>query len=500
MTPKPQNTILNTVQFILTLLLALPASQDGPPVSFALLAAPQGVNPSQGTGPSLPPKGLPMWGPDTDPLALPNRPTMPIEDWRRWIEEHAANTQRGLRLRSAGGGVLVQGTSEAVASLEDFAKEVQQLIEDLRIEIKVTVQAAESDPVVQTGWLPSGGHLALGQMQRMGFVGSWRSEIAADSAVAEPEVWTSQTGWSLHLHASRQVTGAGILMAGSFQLNAQTGATSFDPETPDLGLMKQPQIAHTRLDFAGLLAPGKTLQLQTTRDGQLLNVTIEAQVNGELSKPGGWAVLETANLWPDLPWIETTDQGSPWPPSSLAAILAGSGGGGSALWAGSLLLIPPGAEALESQARQLIQALSTLGQNHILSAQLVPDSCRIPGVEGLPMGLRMGQVTSAMTGYRTEMATDAWIAEPQVQILFHGTSLEGNPATPAGRFSWEQKGLIKRDRIAPSDLAYLGSLESLTEQRRSGTLLLEPDNPKVKVTASDSHQEIALQLLGNDQR
>jgi hypothetical protein len=451
-TPKPQNTILNTVQFILTLLLALPASQDGPPVSFALLAAPQGVSPSQGTGPSLPPKGLPMWGPDTDPLALPNRPTMPIEDWRRWIEEHAANTQRGLRLRSAGGGVLVQGTSEAVASLEDFAKEVQQLIEDLRIEIKVTVQAAESDPVVQTGWLPSGGHLALGQMQRMGFVGSWRSEIAADSAVAEPEVWTSQTGWSLHLHASRQVTGAGIL------------------------------------------------QLQTTRDGQLLNVTIEAQVNGELSKPGGWAVLETANLWPDLPWIETTDQGSPWPPSSLAAILAGSGGGGSALWAGSLLLIPPGAEALESQARQLIQALSTLGQNHILSAQLGPDSCRIPGVEGLPMGLRMGQVTSAMTGYRTEMATDAWIAEPQVQILFHGTSLEGNPATPAGRFSWEQKGLTKRDRIAPSDLAYLGSLESLTEQRRSGTLLLEPDNPKVKVTASDSHQEIALQLLGNDQR
>jgi hypothetical protein len=264
--------------------------------------------------------------------------------------------------------------------------------------------------------------------------------------------------------------------------------------------MKQPQIAHTRLDFAGLLAPGKTLQLQTTRDGQLLNVTIEAQVNGELSKPGGWAVLETANLWPDLPWIETTDQGSPWPPSSLAAILAGSGGGGSALWAGSLLLIPPGAEALESQARQLIQALSTLGQNHILSAQLGPDSCRIPGVEGLPMGLRMGQVTSAMTGYRTEMATDAWIAEPQVQILFHGTSLEGNPATPAGRFSWEQKGLTKRDRIAPSDLAYLGSLESLTEQRRSGTLLLEPDNPKVKVTASDSHQEIALQLLGNDQR
>ena len=116
------------------------------------------------------------------------------------------------------------------------------------------------------------------------------------------------------------------------------------------------------------------------------------------------------------------------------------------------------------------------------------------------MGLRMGQVTSAMTGYRTEMATDAWIAEPQVQILFHGTSLEGNPATPAGRFSWEQKGLTKRDRIAPSDLAYLGSLESLTERRRSGTLLLEPDNPKVKVTASDSHQEIALQLLGNDQR
>jgi hypothetical protein len=425
---------------------------------------------------------------------------MPIEDWRRWIEEHAANTHRGLRLRSTGQGVLVQGAPKEVAALREFGQQVQQLIEALQIEIQVTVQVGQDDPARQFGWLPSGGHLALGEVQQRGFVGSWSSEIAADSAVAEPELWTAQTGWALFLHASRQPQGAGLLLAGSFRLNTQTGHDTFDPETPDLGLIEQPQIQQTRLDFARLLETGQSLQLQATRGGQEIRVNIEARSPAQLPRPAAWTVIETAGLWPELPWIQKDNQHSPWPPSSIAAILASSGLEGSPLWAGNLLLIPPGSEELAAQALRLIDALNTAPSNSFLSASLGQDAAQIPCVSGLPLGVRMTQVTTAMTGYRADLATDAWIAEPQVQILVNGSSLKGILGSGNSTLIWHQQTLTERGRIRAPELAYLGSLEWIAERSRSGELRLDHQGAEVQVVASVPHGQLRAQIRDDETR
>jgi len=499
-TRKGKNTNLSSVQHLLTIILALPGLQDRPLPSYALLPAPQALATKEAQGPALPPDGLPLWSPRQDPLPLPNRPAMPIEDWRRWIEEHAASTHRGLRLRSTGQGVLVQGPPDEVASLREFGQQVQQLIEALQIEIQVTVQVGQDDPARQFGWLPSGGHLALGEVQQRGFVGSWRSEIAADSAVAEPELWTAQTGWALFLHASRQPQGAGLLLAGSFRLNTQTGHGSFDPETPDLGLIEQPQIQQTRLDFARMLETGQSLELQATRGGQEIRVTIEASSPAELPRPAAWTVIETAGLWPELPWLQEDNQHSPWPPSSIAAILASSGLEGSPLWAGNLLLIPPGSEELAAQALRLIDALSAAPSNSLLSASMGQDAALIPCVRGLPFGVRMTQVTTAMTGYRTDLATDAWIAEPQVQTLVNGSRIMGILGSGNSTLTWHQQAMTERGRIQAPELAYLGSLEWIAEGTRSGELHLDHQGSEVQVAASVPHAQLQAQIRDDETR
>ncbi len=500
MTRNSKNTNLSNVQHLITIILALPCLQDRPLPAYAMLPAPQALADKEARGPALSPDGLPLWGPSQDPLPLPNRSAMPIEDWRRWVEEHAANTHRGLRLRSTGQGVLIQGQPEEVASLREFGQQVQQLIEALQIEIKVTVQVGQDDPARQFGQLSSGGHLALGEVQQRGFVGSWRSEIAADSAVAEPELWTAETGWTLFLHASRQPQGAGLLLAGSFRLNTQTGHDSFDPETPDLGLIEQPQIQQTRLDFARLLETGQSLELQATRGGKEIRVAIEASAPAELPRPAAWTAIETAGLWPELPWLQEDNQHSPWPPSSIAAILASSGLEGSPLWAGNLLLIPPGSDELAAQALRLIGTLGAERSNSLLSASMGKDAALIPCVMGLPLEVQMTRVTTAMTGYRADLATDAWIAEPQVQTLVNGTSIKGILGFDNSTLAWHQQAMTERGRIRAPELAYLGSLEWIAESTRSGELHLNHQGDKVQVAASGPHGQLHAQIRDDESR
>lgn len=486
--------------FIPLLLLAPSLPQDAPPVSFALLAAPEALTSRPTTGPELPPGGIPLWGPEESSAPLESRTAMPLEDWRRWIEEQAANRHRSLRLRSAGGGILVQGPAAEVAALVTFAREVEQLVDALTVELHITVRLGEGEAARQSGSVASGGQAAFGEIRRRGFVGGWRSEIAADSAVAEPEIWTAETGWALFVHASHQATGDGLLLAGSFSHSSQTGSNSFDPETPDLGLIEQPELDFSRVEFAQSIRPGKSVELIINRGGQTLTVTIEAQWTPTLPRPGAWSVIETAGLWPDLAWTDTSLLENTWPPSSIASILVAAGIEGTPLWAGSLLLIPPGDGTLESKARQLIQALGGQARQATLQAQIGSDTARVPASQGLPLGIQFSRITTAMTGYRAHLATDAWIAEPEVQTLVHGTTLSGRQAGGSTTLVWSQRHLQDRGLMEAPQMAYLGSLEWIAEEHRSGKMRMAGEGPGTQVQASSPHDLIHCQLTHDDSR
>jgi hypothetical protein len=112
----------------------------------------------------------------------------------------------------------------------------------------------------------------------------------------------------------------------------------------------------------------------------------------------------------------------------------------------------------------------------------------------------MTQVTTAMTGYRADLATDAWIAEPQVQILVNGSSLKGILGSGNSTLIWHQQTLTERGRIRAPELAYLGSLEWIAERSRSGELRLDHQGAEVQVVASVPHGQLRAQIRDDETR
>lgn len=448
---------------------ALAPSPQAP--RFLVLQAPAEASPAGAVGLPLFPGDLPWLQHDEDPQELASRAAVTAEEWRRWLEEAAAALMPRVRLRGTETGLLAEGTPEDLARLAALAREVEACLEARTLEGTATLTLGDEVlevPVV----LRSGDLTALSVTDEREFVGTWNAEVAADSAVAEPAIWRLRSGWSLHLAAA----GAGedgVRVHGRLERTLPGAFEPFDPDTPDLGALQRPRVERTVVEFAGYARSEEPLRVEATGPAP---VTLELRfaAPAQLPSPGGWTVLDAAALGLPLPWNESYE-GPGWSASALAAMLASPLAEASALWAGELLLVPPGADALAEEAAGFLSALRAPQRPARVEVRSGDGrGGRLPLLHGVPGGLRQETLTTQLIGYRTELATDAWIAQPTMAARRTGLvlSLRAGAASLGG--SGSQALEQERGRVAADALAQIGALEWGSLRRRPFTVRQVP--------------------------
>jgi hypothetical protein len=282
--------------------------------------------------------------------------------------------------------------------------------------------------------------------------------------VAEPAIWRLRSGWSLHL-AAAAAGEDGVRVHGRLERTLPGALEPFDPDTPDLGTLQRPRVERTVVEFAGYATAMEPLRVEATGPAP---VALELRFSAPtpLPSPGGWTVLDAAALGLPLPWNESYE-GPGWSASALAAMLASPLAEASALWAGELLLVPPGADELAAQARGFLSALRA--PQRPAAAEVISGDGRggrIPLLMGVPGGLRQEALTTQLVGYRTELATDAWIAEPTMAARRTGLALTLNASSTALSGAGSQTLEQERGQVAADALAQIGALEWGTLRRR----------------------------------
>ena len=442
----------------LSLLLPLSASgQEVPTSRFLALRAPlECLEQDRPVGPALFPYDLPWLPHDDEGVQLTSRGAVTAEEWRRWLEEAAATALPRVRLRGTETGLLAEGDRADLEVLSALAAEVEACLE-ARLLRGTARLSLGGQPFVVPLAVRSGDVTYVGSTNEREFVGTWNAEVAADSAVAEPAVWLLRSGWSLHLAAAAS-TSEGVRLHGRLEHSLPPTFVEFDPDTPDLGTLQRPEVERVVVEFAGIARPGAPLRVQVLgAAGADLEIDFEAA--GALPSPGGWTVLDAAPVALPVPW-NPHHEGSGWSASAVAAMLASPLAEASALWAGDLILLPPGAETLVDDARALLGALQE--PNRPAGVQITTEDLRgaqVPLLAGIPSRLWHESVTTEVLGYRTELATDAWIAQPTMGVRRSGLELSlGTTGTQVQVQGW-QRSLGATGTVDADALAQIGALQ-----------------------------------------
>ncbi|MBL6721135.1 MAG: hypothetical protein ISQ08_06960 [Planctomycetes bacterium] len=442
--------------------LALP--QQAP--RFLALQAPAEATPRP-VGLPLFPGDLPWLQHDEEVQELSSRAAVTAEEWRRWLEEAAASLMPRVRLRGTETGLLAEGAPEDLTRLAQLSREVEDCLEARTLEGRATLTLGDEILEVPLA-LRSGDLTSLSITDEREFVGTWNAEVAADSAVAEPAIWRLRSGWSLHL-AAAAAGRDGVRVHGRLERTLPGTLEPFDPDTPDLGALQRPRVERTLVEFAGYATAESPLRVEATGPAPVA-LELRFTAPDELPSPGGWTVVDAAALGLPLPWNESYD-GPGWSASALAAMLASPLAEASVLWAGELLLVPPGADALAAQAKEFLSALRA--PQRPATAEVVSGDGRggrIPLLHGVPGGLRQEVLTTQLVGYRTELATDAWIAEPTMIARRTGLALTLHASATSLAGVGSQTHEQERGQVAADALAQIGALEWGTLRRRPFTL------------------------------
>ncbi len=318
--------------------------------------------------------------------------------------------------------------------------------------------AVASTPPLGSARLRSGDSVAFGARTTRGFVAGYTVEIASGSAIAGPAIGQVLTGRTLHLRACRVRAGKAIALEGFLDLSELSELESFDPHTPDLGLLQQPVVDSVQIAFAGLVDAGGVLAVAlagtplTETDSTLWieagGGEASAARDGAARLPGAWRVL-------DLAWLEQSPTGLPLPgpgagcapgllrvdveppasglsAASLAQAADTARGAGARpgrtpiVWTPGLLLAPAEETALWNE----VEALVSAAENDRLRGadlELRQGGLRVllPVLEGVPARVLVGRERVVLSGYELQVAQDSWIPRPVVDLALDAALVQG---------------------------------------------------------------------------
>ncbi len=459
----------------------------------------------------------PTDGPSLKTAPLPARLPLPV--LTRILEEETARGSR-LEFFKSAATLLVRGDPAAIDGARGRIAELDRVAESLAIDLEVELAGsgpAKGDAKPER-WTAkrrtaSGEEAFFGSRRSTAFVMTFDVEVAADSGVAAPVLGNAATGRTLHVRASRVDGGRRVRVEGLLDLADLRAIDRFDPETADLGVVQEPSVDSVQLAFAGVVEPGKSLDVKIAGaplalPDWTLSIRASAKPDDAGTKDSASAVLDVLDLGglvappfalsaaspgavldrqapfgpPSLP---SSRAGPGLPPSAIAAQLDARGSDGSAAsgrpsiaWSDDLLLLRRSDAALRSEARALVAgAESPRLVARALEVKRGAFTATFPACSGSPARLLVGHERTAVSGYRVQIAPQTWMAAPEVVKVFDGFCLDAEIVTGAADCSvWVAESAPSV--VAARKDAQIGKLEILARSLRSDRGSLAAGDPE----------------------
>jgi hypothetical protein len=441
------------------------------------------------------------------PAALePATAALPYALFLQMVEDDARARGSRLEVQRFEGGALVRGDKAVVAlanALSDQLEAAGRAL-DIDLAVSMTPTKATSGALQFERRVRSGDTTFFGTRESLSFVAGFSVQVAAQSGQSEPVIGRAFHGRGLHLNACRVDGGARVFVRGFFDTAEIAEVPQFDPDTADLGVLQQPQVVWTQLEFSGVVDSSGTLSVSVNGANGTAGewtITIQARTRADLASEGaaldasGFVVFDlafassTGFLARERPSAQLLGakktaandfRGSAIPPSAIASLVeaargpAPRGGRPPLYWSDRLLLVPRSDSAAVLEARSLLHGLE--------SARLVESRVEV-GFKNLSASLPLcasassrfvsGSERPLLVEYRLEVAPEIWMPTPVVESVFDGACFEfaaGARAVDVALVTAESGPVteVKREN------AQIGRLQTVARVVRSGGTHVDP--------------------------
>jgi hypothetical protein len=401
--------------------------------------------------------------------------------------------------------LLIRANPETTARLKEVLLNLDSAGDALNIQVQAVLSAdlrsAEEGKTAQgasswTAGCRSGDALSLGTQTELHFIGGFAPEVATDAATADPLSSSALYGETLYLTCSRVRNGSAVHIEGLLDLAYHTQTETFDPDTPDLGMVQQPQIRFLQVAFSGVASPGRPVVVElkgapTPIGDRKLTITATTSPDPEAAS-SGWSLRDLAFIGSAGHTLEAAQPGlgrdgqvdhahatqlTPMSPGSLAGLLidrSSLGSEPSRVQATSrLLLIPASNKEALLRTDELVAALeSELLREHTLTLSYEGLSVTAPTTHGRALRIMHGAERPYLVGYSSEIAPNSWIPTPISEVAFDGVCLTAR--SKGGDLNarwWSAK--TQESRTIGDEIAHTGALQQLTRTFNAGAAQVE---------------------------
>ena len=391
--------------------------------------------------------------------------------------------------------LLIRADEETTARLRTILADLGSAGDALNIQIEATLSSGATDNLSNgpntalttwSGSCRSGDLLSFGAQSDRRFVGGFNTEVASESGVADPLSSSALYGECLHLTSCRVLNGSAVHIEGLLDIGYHTGTETFDPDTPDLGIVQQLEIRFIQVAFSGICRPGQPLTVEIDAaaapiGSRLLSILATTSPDPE-PKSAGWNLRDLSYLSSKGHALEVAQPGlredrmighastkAAQPvisPGSLSGLLTERSSIGSEQGrvhaTERLLVIPASNRSALARADELISALETeLLNERRLTITHEGLSVSLPTTHGRTARILDGVERPYLTGYSSEIASNSWMPGPITETCFDGFCLTGHSSGEEFQARW-WVAKTTEVLIADEETAHMGSLQQPT--------------------------------------
>lgn len=425
------------------------------------------------------------------------------------VDEHLRATNHRAQLELAGGSLLVQAEPAGRAAVDTVLADLEAAGAFLRIPWQAELHLGDGAPLAWSGVARPGERFALGERRAVGYLGAQDVNVASDSGVAEPETHHALLGATLHLTLSNLSDGS-RLIEGCLDLAELVELETFDPDTPDLGLLQLPEVTTAQVRFAGL--DQATVQLTGLPDplGDATLVVRVARRAAEVAysawrvhdvhaltrRPPQGAPIAAGGFGIDARGGAPRSEALPsHDAAALAALLGGSFEEGAPLWSDGLLFVRPRSSAATAASALLpaLEAHLVAGSLQVRAGEL---SATVDVVGGREARLVVGTERRRATEVDSQLAPSSWMPILEVERTFDGLVLGGQPLAGTFRGAVRVTGGRLLGRV-PEPESGLAALQRLERTRRGSSveLLATAESEQVILSESRTGSAVHARLL-----
>ena len=344
------------------------------------------------------------------------------------------------------------------------------------------------------GSVPSGAGLCFGARETRPFLAGYRVDVASDSGVASPLVGQALLGKTLHVVASRARRGTAVHIEGFLDLAELAALDTFDPGTPDLGVVEQPVVRSVQVAFSGAVESGGVLRVDLR--GAPLEETawtlwLRARTRADAAPAGGagWQLLDLALLARApryLPGLEPSSAidasssreaglprtGDALSPSALAAGLPSDPRRATfPTFTDRIALVQVDERGASAELDALRMLYDAVESERLVTrtVQLEHGTLRasFPVSQGSHARLRAGVERVWLVDYDAQIAPDTWMPVPVVERTFDGLAWQGTLAGQRIECAYWAAD-TRSSRVLRAEEARLGAVQLPVREVRGG--------------------------------